>query len=74
MSRNAAEINAEKIEAILRVTHRNSVTGGSVRLIPREVARKIVEAFPELQQQAQYTSERDGTSRMIVHPLPWSPP
>ena len=61
--KSATEINAERIEAIIcRYDWQNT----------RDLARKIVEAFPMLQQQAQYTSERDGTSRMIVTPLPWA--
>ena len=62
MTKTVTEINAERIEGIIcRYDWKN----------PRDLARKIVEAFPMLQQQAQYTSERDGTSRTIVPPLPW---
>ena len=64
--KTAAEINAERIEAI--IVGYDFRTSDALKL-----ARKIVEAFPELQP-PQYTSVRDGTSRVIVHPLPWARP
>ena len=75
--KTAAEINAEKIEAIIEA-HNNPAQGIVVGYDFRtsdalKIARRIVEAFPQLQP-PQFTSERDGTSRTIVHPLPWSRP
>ncbi len=65
--KTAAEINAEKIEAVL-------AGEACITLSPylrRMIARKIVEAFPQLQQQAQYTSKRDSTSRPVITMMPW---
>jgi hypothetical protein len=58
----AAEINAERIEAI--------IAARAPYCTPRVIAQKIVEAFPELRP-PQQTSERDGSSRVIYQPVPW---
>lgn len=68
MSKTVTEINAERIEAIILAHIHQQPRMRN----PRALARQIVEAFPELQQQAQYTSERDGTSRRLPPtPRPW---
>jgi hypothetical protein len=80
--KSAAEVNAERIEAIIAEAIGDA--GQSRRLVQegaavfyREpslsvmLARKIVEAFWELQGGLQQTSERDGSARTIVNPLPW---
>lgn len=61
--KSAAEINVQRIEAIIvgyDFSTRNAL----------KIARKIVEAFPELRSHQQ-TMECDGTSKPIVTPLPW---
>lgn len=63
-AKSATEINIERIEALIADSTWDWPPPGTSRA--KWLARKIVEAFPELQQQAQYTSERDGTSRMII--------
>jgi len=60
-----AETNAERIEAI--IAEHYPLVGGHAR----SMARRIVEAFPELRP-AQQTMERDGTTRTIAEPLPWA--
>jgi hypothetical protein len=57
-----AEVNAERIEAI--------IAAESPRCGPRAIARKIVEAFPELRPH-QYTMEGDGSSRVVGGGVPW---
>jgi hypothetical protein len=62
LPKSAAELNAEHIEAI--------IVAESPRCGPRVIARKIVEAFPELRPH-QYTMERDGSSRAVGGGVPW---
>jgi hypothetical protein len=63
--KSAAEVNAERIETIIiAMVAKNEAN-------PRGIARKIVEEFWELQGGLQQTSERDGSARTIVRPLPW---
>lgn len=66
--KTVTEINAERIEAII-IAHwaKDRVW------YAHDLARKIVAEFWQLQDQAQYTSERDGTSRRLP-PAPWSWP
>ena len=60
----AAEVNAERIETIIRKHY---------HLRPKGIARKIVEAIPELRP-AQQEFLADGNTRTIAAPLPWSRP
>ncbi len=52
MPKTTATINAERIEAIIQEVARPRILREDAGLY-RECARAIVEAFPELQQQAQ---------------------
>ena len=61
--KTAAEINVERIEAIILGYYSNAFQA-------RCAARKIVEAFPKLRPHQQ-TSEPDGSSRVIARPVPW---
>ena len=73
MPKTAAEINAARIEAILRdIFWPLSASSAACRemILCQDASRKIVEAFPELRP-PQFTSERDGTSRIVATPLPW---
>lgn len=77
-AKTAAEINAERIEAII-IDHNNRCGFPELSDLvianraARSLARRIVEAFPELRP-AQQSVERDGTTRTIAEPLPWAFP
>ncbi len=72
--KSAAEINAERIEAIIAAYNNPAqgiVVGYDFRTSDElKLARAIVEAFPELRPHQQ-SMERDGMSRAILAPLPW---
>ena len=66
--KSAAAANAERIEAIIAERHCITISP----LDRRDLARKIVEAFWQLQGSLQQSSERDGTARNSAKPLPWA--
>ncbi len=61
--RTAAEINVERIKAIL-LAYRNYHS-------PRDVARKIVEEFPELRPQQQTEGDHGRTHTDVGGGVPW---
>ena len=71
MAKTAAEINAERLEAIIAADYRRRRVEARIDLDHRDLARKIVEAFPELRPHQQ-SMGRGGTSRTIAEPLPWA--
>lgn len=66
--KTAADVNAELIEAII-IDHMYRSPERSAAAL----ARKIVEAIPELRPHQQEMLP-DGTTRPIVAPLPWAHP
>jgi hypothetical protein len=66
--KTAAEINAERIEAIIDSC---SPPEGYRGLGARDIAQRIVEAFPELRP-AQQSMDEHGRSHTIAEPLPWA--
>ena len=73
--KSAAEINAKKIEAIILEYEnpaRGIVVGYDFRTTDAlKLARRIVEAIPELRP-AQQEFLADGSTRTIAAPLPWA--
>jgi hypothetical protein len=75
--KTAAEINAEKIEDIIN-DYNNPAQGIVVGYDFRtsdalKLARRIVEAFPELRPHQQSVDEH-GRTKPIAAPLPWARP